>query len=484
MRFPAPYVDEGWLAARAWALIQTGRAFGPFDVGLFDGFQALEGFHGFDGYWTYPIYFGTWLQSLGYRIVGTPTLFAIRIISLAFGGVLLIAIYVIGHQLYGKQFALFGTFLTSISIPFSYSAHMARPDIMAAAVGYVSIAITLTNHSRQIWKSALAGFLLGIAFELHPHAAIFGPTIVLLYLLESGLSSFFRMDFWGFIVGVSVGLLVYGSLHIFPYPETYFALNEFVYASSHTPPILTWDITIILQAFARTGELLLKLYPTFLPVIVLGVIKLIVHFSQDKKLLALTLSAVFSLTVLIGQKEIYYGILISPLLDLSAASFLLYFASHHKKAGKVYYAQASIIFGILFITIGWGLFIFGNTPYQSYQAIQQRLQTHIQPTDSVLAPPEFWFGLHENDYHSWQKISFYQYQTGDSLKNAVGIFQPDIIIFSDSLTAFAFDPTRAAIRERLSQSEFEAFFQREAEQLTSFESDLYGRIYVYRVIKH
>ena len=44
MRTPAAFVDEGWNANRAWGLLQTGRAFGTLDSGMFeryDGYRTL-----------------------------------------------------------------------------------------------------------------------------------------------------------------------------------------------------------------------------------------------------------------------------------------------------------------------------------------------------------------------------------------------------------------------------------------------------------
>jgi len=89
MRTPGVFVDEAWNANRAWALIHTGRAFVSLDSGVFEHY---------DGYWTFFPWLGTWLQSLSLRAFG-PTLFAVRMASLVFGLVLLVAIYAIATRL-------------------------------------------------------------------------------------------------------------------------------------------------------------------------------------------------------------------------------------------------------------------------------------------------------------------------------------------------------------------------------------------------
>ena len=82
MRIPPPFVDEAWNAARVWGLIRTGRPFGQLDAGVFDRYE---------GYWTFFPWLAVWVQSLSVRIAGAPTLFAVRVVSLVFGLVLLAA---------------------------------------------------------------------------------------------------------------------------------------------------------------------------------------------------------------------------------------------------------------------------------------------------------------------------------------------------------------------------------------------------------
>src|SRR3954451_23764640 len=55
LRFPAPFVDEGWNASRAWGLLHTGQAFGTLDAGLFDKYP---------GYWTYFPWLATAVHTL------------------------------------------------------------------------------------------------------------------------------------------------------------------------------------------------------------------------------------------------------------------------------------------------------------------------------------------------------------------------------------------------------------------------------------
>ena len=208
MRFPTPFVDEAWLASRAWGFMQTGRAFGPLDAGVFDRFE---------GYWTFFPWLSTVIQSLALRFSPAPSLLAVRVVSLLFGGVLLGAVYSIANSLGGRKYGLLSVGLVSLSWPFFYSAHLARTDVIAAALGFMGIAFYFSNRSSRWWMGLLSGLCVALAFEVHPHSAIYGPVLVGLYFLHWRWSMFRQAHFWGFVVGVVIGLAFYAGLHILPY---------------------------------------------------------------------------------------------------------------------------------------------------------------------------------------------------------------------------------------------------------------------------
>ena len=94
LRFPAPFVDEAWLASRAWGFVQEGRCFGALDRGIFDYL---------DGYWTFLPCLSVMLHAAVLRLAGAPSLLAVRLVSLFFGFVLLGVVYWIGARLAGRQ---------------------------------------------------------------------------------------------------------------------------------------------------------------------------------------------------------------------------------------------------------------------------------------------------------------------------------------------------------------------------------------------
>src|SRR4051794_38735742 len=133
MSTPSPFTDEGWNASRAWGLLHTGRAYGSLDAGVFDHY---------DGYWTYFPWIGTALHAIPVFLFG-PTLFSVRLVSLLFGVLLLTTVYIIGRILYDQRVGLVSVGLLALSVPFAAMSHLARHDIVVAALGFCAIALCL-----------------------------------------------------------------------------------------------------------------------------------------------------------------------------------------------------------------------------------------------------------------------------------------------------------------------------------------------------
>ncbi|MBN2373047.1 glycosyltransferase family 39 protein, partial [bacterium] len=251
MRFPQAFEDEAWLTSRAWAFLQTGRVFGPLDEGVFNRFE---------GYWTFFPWFPTWIQALSLKIFGSPDLLPVRIVSLFFGMILLIAVYLICYSLGEYNLAIISLILVALSKTFIISAHLARPDIIAAALGYLAIGLTLRDTFSHWRIGLISGLLIGIAFEIHPHSIIFAPTIFLIFLFwEKELAKKYSY-FTGFIAGGLLGVVIYLLIHVFPYPNTFIELNKLAFASTHTPPIFTLNLGNIFYSIKDTGLFLFSVY--------------------------------------------------------------------------------------------------------------------------------------------------------------------------------------------------------------------------------
>jgi 4-amino-4-deoxy-L-arabinose transferase-like glycosyltransferase len=477
MRFPPPFVDEVWLTGRAWAFTQTHQAFGPMDRGVFDRFE---------GHWTFFPWLPVWIQSLPLHLLTEPTLLPERIVSLFFGFLLLFAIYSIAKRLYTKWFGLLAVLLVSISWPFLYSAHLARYDIITAAFGFEAIALYLNNRPARAWVSLAAGLCIGLAFEIHPHGAVYGLAVVALYLLHYRWSMFRTRHFWTFLLGIALGLAFYALLHIVPYPRTYFALNQLVFTKTHTPPVLTLDPLVILQAFSDMGMLFVGVNLALIPIIVWAAVALTKRHSEaDKTLLVLNAALIGGVVLLFRNKAAYYAIMFTPAIDLMVGAFLLQSLQRPWHGRFRDYARYTLIWGFCILAIVLNLSNLRLDSWRVYQEAQGFINQAAQPGDSIMASQTFWLGLHEHDYYSWESLIHYQrYAPGSTLEDALQELHPDILVIDRHLNAFiSDDPGKGAYSQHLQlpRTEMEVFLNRRATLIGVLDVEIYGPIQVYRI---
>jgi hypothetical protein len=479
MRYPAPFIDEAWRASRAWAFIQTGRQFGPLDAGIIDRFE---------GHWTLFPWLSTLIQSVSLRFVAQPELLPLRILSLLFGFALLGAVYAIARSLYDWRHGILSTFLVSVSMPFLYSAHLARTDVIAATLGFSAIALHLNNRSARSLVSFLSGLCIGLAFEVHPHSLIYAPAIVALYFLQLGWSMFRRRHFWAFLGGAGVGLAFYATLHIVPYPETYLALNRLSFTQTHTPPILTLDPWVIIQAFIDAAGIFYWHYFALVPPVIWAVLVLAKRRSEsDKTLLVLSGVLFVGATLLIRNKFAYYAILYTPTIGLMIAALMLYPLQQGWHRQLRSYVRPVLVWSLCFAGVLLTLYrvkLEGNG-WQQYQTAQGLINQTVQPDDSIMSVHTYWLGLHDHVYYSWEKLSLYQrYAPGSTLEEALREFQPDLFIIDQHLDGFISDERSNSLyleHKGLPLAEMEAFLNRYGTLVGEFDVEHYGPIRVYRI---
>jgi 4-amino-4-deoxy-L-arabinose transferase-like glycosyltransferase len=478
MRFPAPFVDEAWNASRAWGYIQTGKPVGTLDLGVIENYE---------GYWTLFPWLPVWIHSLALRPCAVPHLWSLRLVSLAFGILLLAAVYSIAANLEGRQLGLLSVFLVAMSWPFLYSGHLARTDVMAAALGFVAVALYLSDRPSRFWIGLISGLCVGAAYEMHAYSAIFGPAIVAIGLLNRQWAVFRDRRFWGFVVGVVIGLTGYAMIHILPYPKTYYALNRLTFLVHHVPPLLTMDPQVIMQAVRDTGMMLLAVYQPLIPVIIWAIVLSVRRRSRSVNvLLVLAASLIVGHTSLIRSKYLYYAILFTPALDLVVASSLLQFIRYRWRGRLRDCVYRGFIWGLVVGSVVLNLSVFKINFREVYRLNQGRINQVVQPEDSILGPQTYWFGLYDHTYYSWEKLSLYQrYKPGATLEEAFRELNPDILIVDRFLRRFIVDPDqkRDTYQETmgLRRPEVEAFLERYGTLLTSFDGGYYEQVDVYRL---
>jgi hypothetical protein len=503
LRTPAPFIDEVWFANRAWGFVQTGLNFGTIDRGVFDRF---------DGYWTYEPWLPTFFWALSFRLLGL-SLFALRLVSLVFGLVLLLALFVVADRLAGRLTALLTVLLVALSRAFLYSAHLGRPDVMAAASGFVALALFAAERSRRFSAlSVLSGLAAGLAFEFHPYGYIYAPVLGLLYLLEYGRSLLRVGRFWGFMLGGAAGLAFYLVMHVLPYPETYLATSRLIAEGStaRTPPLISLDPRVWLQTAIDTAEQLVRQWNLRLPLVAGGLFVLWRsrgRSASDRTLLGICVVLLLAYALLIRNKNPWYAILAAPAGDLLAAVFLARVLRALRRepgallpswlpgsggAGRAALwligrpAGRALGAAALLIALAVPTLIRAvPNPLDDYDDTLERLRAVVRPGSVVMGPATYWFGLVDETYLSWEHLVYYRrYAPGSTLGDALKEFRPDYFITDTYIERFIRDTPRSSINAQqivIPRTELERFLAEHGRLVARVENHTYGQVQVYQI---
>ncbi len=483
LRYPAPFVDEAWLSARAWEYIHTGKAFGILDAGVLDRFG---------GYWHFYPWLPTWIQSLGLRLAGAPTLVAIRSVSLVFGFLLLIPVYYIGKQVGDKTIGKLSSLSLLLVGAFFSSSHLGRMDVITAFLGYSAIALYLVFGARYRWIGLISGLLVGLAFETHPYGAIYGPVLLALIFLQQGWGFWRSCHFWSFGLGTSLGLLLYAGIHIFPAYETYLALNRIVYTTSHTPPLLTFNLGVIGESFVDTFISYLAYDPLLILLVMVALVDLFRKSPRETKVLPVILLALTAGNILLARNKLgYYTIHYSPAGNL----YLFYLIVQFFRRPLAW--RVDVVLRPILVILLLGINIFYNSwtrkvntwltydPVKAFEYDEQILSQAIRPGDILFGPQTYWFGLTEHPFYSWQDIIYYrQWTSNPSLEAAINYIHPDILIIDSYLRGFISDkPLASNYFEflRIPETEMNRFLQQHAGLLLDYQDPFSGHMQVYRL---
>jgi hypothetical protein len=476
-RFPAPYVDEAWAAARAWSFRTTLAPFSTLDSGVFDRLP---------GYGTFFPYSPTALQSLAYVGAVTPSLLPLRAESLALGLLLLVALFEIGRALYGPRAGAYAVVIVGASLPFFISAHFARYDIHAAVLGYWAIALYLGNRGKRWGRYFAAGTLAVLTLDAHPHGIVTAAGFPLLFWLEDGLRALRTRGFWAFVAGCLTGASIYAAIHVVRYPHSFAEFNRLAFALTHVPPLLTLRLDVMWRALLEFGESFESSTANLMGLAAVAAVTLAIRRSPgDKRLLALSCSILLAVTLLIRIKQRYYEILYWPCIGLMLAALLdLAWSAARQRAGLY-----RVLAGVISVAIALGSW--ANLPdlsedlFVPYQAIAKRVRAFARPGDKIMSNQNYWFALYDHVYYSCEGINYYQrYAPGTSLEQAFAAFQPDLLIVDSMLTPRITDEPGESLYGRylsLPRSELFRMLDRRGKVLGRFMTTLYGEIVVIRL---
>lgn len=423
--YPAPFGDEAIYASRAWGLWQTGKPFGTLDYKFMTEY---------DGHWTLNSLALSYINASIFLITQKPSFLGGRIISLFFGFLLLGSIYQIVVKALGNRQAFLSIFLVGLSPPFFYSAHLGRPDIFVASLGFWAIAIALRRiQDTQTWVGDFAaGLLVCLAFEIHPNGILYFFPIVGIYIWYLKWNIFRVRKMWSFLSGLILGCAIYGLIHIFPFPNTYFTLADLLYSDAHIPPILSGSLTTLWISFSEMGQKLRDIYLFVWPIFIWVIFSITIIHREKTELffVYLTFIVLFFFALLIGYKSTYYDIQFSPLFNiLLAAYFVRIFTETKSWVGRLERVIVTSLYASVLILFSYYVMLKSEN-FVAFQRASVALETVIKQDDVIMGASTFWFGLYSHEFIPWEelvypKISEMMPSIGDGLLDKSS---PDILI--------------------------------------------------------
>lgn len=469
------HYDDAWYGSRAWAVIHTGYAFGALDKGVLTNF---------DGYWTYFWLAGSWIDSFFLRVFG-PTLLAVRLSSFVFGIALLAIVYAIASRFGTYRTGLLAVLIGAFSLPFMYSSHIGRSDIMVATLGYGAIALYLSQHTKTLSpKSVLSGLALGIAFDIHPTSILYIPVIGILLLFDYRLAVLRAGRAWGFLLGLLGGFAYFVGVHVLPYPQTYFAISRIQQGKDvTTPPITVLNLQVWIQSISNVLSLL------GLPTLAVLVVAIAILLFKPTDLVIRLLLAfgvfLLSFAAVVPLKPIYYAILIAPfswlLLAAAASKVTRRWVdwSVPRKATIRVAAVGSILVLLAFPNVPFLL----QDSYPDYEAALQLIRQTTAPGASIIGNQTYWFARPDQPYYAWEQFAYYRrYYPGSTVEDALRGLGVDYVVMDGLADNFLTnDPALLYSNVTVPKTELWSFLDAHSTLVAESTNPTYGHIRIYKI---
>lgn len=409
-----------------------------------------------------------------------------RMTSYLFGALFLVAVILLGRNMFRLTTGMLAALFISLSAPFLTSAHYARQEIFLIASVTLLFALAIWSfETNRLWFHFVVGLGLGLSIDIHQNATLFFPGFLVLYASVYQFQILRRRETWLWVGGILVGAIYFLAVHILPNPSAYFFYLDLSTDNSYLPPILSKNIGVLLQS-AR-GELeRFHLYDNSLDfaLIAAGAIFLALRRQKyDWMYLGFLIATSTTLALIQSSKVYFYDILILPFYLLLVAEALtsLVFDGEAKWLQRVFAFCLTAVFivnGARHMTRT----VNQNQPYD-YYALTSQIRSVLRSDDRILAIPTWWLGLTDYDFKSAYMLSHYYYFNGLTLEQGLEKISPTVLIVDQSFWTL-FENSKIT-RERLRLlpiGDAEQFVECCTEELLSIPSPQHGNILVLRII--
>ena len=473
LRHPPVFVDEAWVASRAWALATRGQLTGSLDAGVVDLFPR--------GWAVFPVV-PVFLQSAVYVPADSPTLLGLRMLSLTAGACLLSAVWSIGTSVGGSRTAALAVLLVGLSRPFLYSSHSARYDVMASAAGFAAIALFLRARRDRMVRAAAAGLCAALAVEIHPFAAVIAIVLPVLAVHEFGRRLLRTTFGLSLIAGLLMGGVIWGLIHIGNDFAAYTQIGRIIYGPSHVPRPSEW------LAGIRDTSMLLWDAQWVTSLIAVSAVLILARSRNagERRLSVVAVTMLAAFTLLVRNKMFYYQILVTPALDIAIAAVALKTFDTVRSARTT---AAGVWLVLAAVALSWTVSVtisqLAFNHFRVYQRVQARVGRTITAADRIIGSQAYWFGLYRNEYRSWEQLVFLQrLRRGTTVVDGLNALCPDVLIRDGQMDSFVSDsegPTVYSRLLRLPRRELDSWLALNATVVDDFDGEGYGRVRVYRI---
>ena len=482
VRYPSVFIDEPWTANAAWNWLTTGANFDSMHAGTRDQLGTSVG-------WPF---LGNLPWVASFAIFGLG-LFQARLVSWCFGLLLLLATVWVGWRSYGLLTGTLTALLLALSLPFTYSSHLVRPDIMLAVVVMVAFGLAHKALTEQRpWIHLLAGLLLGVALDIHPNSALFGLGLVAMYWVTYRRQMFRERDTWLCVIGGVLGISYYLAVNLFPDPRAYLDSMRLGLATVNQPPLNGSLGDLALSVFAEFVRYHFHENRLDFGLIMAGIaLKMVWPARSDRLLVGFVGAAFAGFALFAGNKGGFYAILLYPFFMLIVAEMLVRLTRLDGSA-VLRYALAIGLLSLFLVSSGirFARSLLQNRAY-NYYAVTEQVRRVSPAGARIMGVPNWWLGLADYDYRSSLNLTYYHHLNGFTLAEGLQAIRPDIIIvdnvlrsslsFEDSFQLEGFGVGHGHEVWTLPAGEFNEFLAQHGRKLTEFTDPWHGRFDIYAI---
>ncbi len=413
---PAVQPDEAWYANLAWNWLENGQRWTTIDVGPFP-----------DGMGQGTTTLGALPSRVAIQLWGL-TLRSVRTMSYMAGLAALVAVAVLGAQLWSYRVGLLAALMLSLQPLFLAGSHLNRPEIWLLLFSALALSASLRGWRRKqpLWD-ALAAVLAVLSVEIHQHGAVFAIALAATYIARHGRYVCRQRGAWAFASVAGIGGVTYVYRHVGQFISAEAAERAFGAGTSHAIPLLSdhpvvWIIREMVRysyfvSSDQLGALLLALG------ILLAVRRMT---SADRVLLAWLAVAALTMALFVNR---VFDVYLLPMVGMAILLAGCAAAELLGHAAKIARQAVLVTIAVLLVPVlGFAADGLRGDP----MALQHELSATV-PCQRILAPNQFWFAFTDCDYRSFDLISHYHHLQGLSLGEAMAEIRPDYVIVDETV---------------------------------------------------